>query len=173
MKLFDMPICCHYLSYGADLAPIREHFEVCFSESYAEDLDPAALKSLLDSLKSNDVGGLLPSRDEKRLVVLDDKKIIGSAIWATRSNITYIWGGYVRRDYQRKGVGSAMMLEILDHKPAATVFELSVMQSSQDAVAFYLSKGFSVVSEGVYELVLGQEHPTIVMRVNASADPSL
>lgn len=124
------------------------------------------LKTLTDGLNSDDVGGLLPLRDEKRFVVFDDEKIVGSAIWATRSSVAYIWGFYVRRDYQREGIGSVMMQVILDQKLVAPFLEVTVLQASGDAVAFYLSKGFSAMSEETYEMVPGQEHQAIVMRAS-------
>ena len=139
-------------SFDTDLDPLRDHFRRCFQESYGSLLSKTSMAHLLEGLRSDDIGGLLPPPDAEMVLACVEGEIVGSAIWARRGGRVYLWGFYVRRSQQRQKIGSSLMAEALSRHPAPAIFELTVLRASQDAVSFYQRFGFLAVSETEYEL---------------------
>ena len=71
-------------SFDTDLEPLRDHFRRCFQESYGSLLSKTSMAHLLEGLRSDDIGGLLPPPDAERVLACVEGEIVGSAIWARR-----------------------------------------------------------------------------------------
>lgn len=156
------------LTDDADLPALRDHFRQCFEQSYATLLDDAPLRHLLTSLATQDVGGLVPSADETVVIGYDDTAIIGSAVWARRSGIIYLWGVYIAQPYQRQGLGTKFLRRILRQQATPADLELTVLQASAPAVAFYKGVGFRVQSETKFPLTPRHEFPVFVMTAHSA-----
>ena len=104
----------------------------------------------------DDLGGLLAADAHAPCVVLDGDKIIGCAMTASRHNVSYIWGMYIQKAYQRRGIGRALMQQIAAQLPDKGMVELSVLKSSEPARKFYEKLGFKSHRTSTYEFVPGK-----------------
>ena len=94
-------------------------------------------------------------------VARTDGAIVGSAFCATRSEVTYLWGCYVRRSMQGRGVGTALLAATVD--PAARGTFITAMTASEGTVAFYTARGFRVVGRTEHALVPDRPMPALEM----------
>ena len=143
---------------------IRDHLVSCFEESYSGLLPAKALAELVRSLRSDSLGGMLPNEDERLTVIGDAERIVGSAVWAVRGNMAYIWGFYVRRHAQRAGIGTSLLKRICSEVPAGTILEVTVLKQSESAIAFYRHLGFDLLCETRFEIVRGYDEPAVRMQ---------
>ncbi|GAB5510234.1 MAG: hypothetical protein Rhims3KO_16350 [Hyphomicrobiales bacterium] len=117
---------------------------------------------------SDDLGGLVPITDETVFVATQGHHIIGCTVSAARHGVTYIWGCYVLREFQRKGIGSKLLRQaVLAHEPANKV-QLIALKSSLEAVKFYQALGFDIQSEECFEPLPGHRLPSITMSAAAA-----
>jgi len=80
-----------------------------WTETYTKELGKEATMAMVASLVSDDLGGLVPNRDEQVLVAYQDQDIIGGVISAARHGVTYVWGCYVLERFQRQGIGKQLL----------------------------------------------------------------
>ena len=151
----------------------REAFRTMLRESWTEtysgELGKEVAKAMTKRLSTDDLAGLVPSRDEQAVIALQDNEICGSAISAARGNITYLWGVYVLQCFQRQGIGRALLAKAVLAHSMDNVVEIFVLKSSIGAIKFYEGLGFKSVSENDLEILPGLSYPSMTMQIPASA----
>jgi ribosomal protein S18 acetylase RimI-like enzyme len=134
-----------------------------WSETYTRELGGDVAATMVASLASNDLGGLVPDKDEQVLIATQDDQIVGSVISAARHGVIYLWGCYVLQRFQRQGIGRKLLLNSVSTYDPNDKMQLTVLQSSEGAVQFYKSMGFKTISEEPFELLPGLVVPSLTM----------
>lgn len=150
---------------GAALRPLLQK---CWAQTYADEQGKLVTAKLIETLGSDDIGGLVPITDETVFVATQDHHIIGCTVSAARHGVTYIWGCYVLREFQRKGIGSKLLRQAVLAHGKANMVQLTVLRSSLEAVKFYQALGFVIQSEGCFDLLPGHRLPSITMNAAAA-----
>ena len=82
---------------------LRPLLEKSWSETYTRELGEQTATTMIATLSSNDIGGLIPNNDESVFVATQNDAIRGCAVSAARHGVTYLWGFYVLSEFQRCG----------------------------------------------------------------------
>jgi len=97
------------------------------------------------------------------LVGIDQGKIVATCNTdEVKNEVVNIQRIHVLPAYQRKGIGSQLIKEVVKHFPKAKKLQLEVEEQNDRAKIFYENRGFTKVSEKVFE-VAGFRMPSIVM----------
>lgn len=156
------------LAKARDKEAIRANLKICWLETYADRLGPKNTETLLKSLASDDIGGVLPQKDEMAVVCEIDGRIVGITVGAVRQQSAYIWGCYLQKQHQRLGIGRAMfrtLFNTLDEHEGVIAY---VLDSSREAQIFYKALGFKRRNEDQQELVPGVTLPAHMYSVLAT-----
>jgi len=152
--------------YSGQKDGLRNLLRKSWVETYWSELGAETTQSLIGSLTADDVGGLLPGRDESAFLAIANNQIAGSAISAARHGVTYLWGCYVLAEFQRLGIGGKLISQAISvHEPSNPV-QITALKSSNSAIAFYQTLGFKTTSDQLIELLPGISLPSITMVAN-------
>lgn len=147
---------------------LRPLLQKCWAQTYLDELGEQTTARLIETLSSDDVGGLVPLTDETILIATQDNQIKGCTVSAARHGVTYIWGCYVLPEFQRKGIGKSLLKRSVSAHDRRNMIQLSALKSSVEALQFYQNLGFKIQSEGEFELILGHRRPCVIMTAAAS-----
>lgn len=134
-----------------------------WSATYGSTLGTDALAAMLAGLDQNGIAGMLPGRDERGYCLASQGEVIGSVIMAERGETAYLWGLYVRPDWQRRGIGSRLLRGSALGIEAATRVEVRVLSVSVAAISFYRKHGFTGIGEEDTEISDRVVRPCLVM----------
>ena len=151
------------------LEELGEFFAECFRIEYQHYLneDEMALvvswsgRSLAEDMVAIDLS------DTVTLACFDGPLILGTAIYACRHGIVYVWGMYVSAERIRTGIGSALLEAIAEAVEPDALLEVSVVSQSTKAVRFYKKSGFSTLRSEESEVFPGVELSIEVMQCRA------
>jgi len=115
---------------------LRILLQKCWEETYFSELSENTTKTMIESLSSDDVGGLFPNNDEQIFVALYDGQPVGCAVSAARGAITYLWGFYILAGYQRLGIGTLLLHRAIAAHGHSNLVQLTVLKTSVNAVPF-------------------------------------
>ena len=120
-------------------------------------------QEFLDTVRLENRVNIAKRHPENTLVALVDGKIVGfvSYLEEGRSHVSIfpaseIGAIYILKDYQRYGIGSALLDEALKRLPHPSVV-LFVLEGNQKAIAFYQKKGFRFTGKKIVQKVLRGE----------------
>ena len=88
----------------------------------------------------------------------------GSAIFAERNGIAYLWGMYIDPAHQRRNIGTRLLSHGARRLLPNAVIEASVLKASTWAIAFYEKLGFRTAEASQSEIVTGYPVPAVHMR---------
>ncbi|MET1414153.1 GNAT family N-acetyltransferase [Roseibium sp. HPY-6] len=146
---------------------LRSFLRASWWETYQAELGQDLTKRLVETLASEDIGGLLPCNGETAFVAEHQDSVCGCCMSASRKNVTYLWGLYVLRDFQKMGLGQRLLRDaILEHDRANSA-QLTVLKSSTEAVQFYKAMCFKTQCETQFEILPGLLLPAIQMSARA------
>lgn len=148
-------------------AALRPLLQNCWKQTYEGELGEQITAKLLETLKSDNIGGLVPATDETVHIARQGDHILGCAVSAARHGVTYIWGCYVLPDFQRKGIGRRLLRRSITVHDRANSVQLIVLKSSISAIKFYQTLGFKIRSEDEFELLPGHQVPSMTMSLTA------
>lgn len=152
---------------------LREAYRAMLHESwmetYASELGTEVAKAMTTGLAKDDLAGLVPGRDEQAMIALEGSEVCGSAISAARQNITYLWGFYVLRRFQRQGIGRGLLVKAASAHNRENIVEISVLKSSKGAIKFYDDMGFKTIRKDSIEVIPGHTVPSLIMTMPAFA----
>lgn len=144
------------------------HYRSCWRETYADRLTDIAMEALLEQSNSTEIRSWLSGEGNRVLtVVMRENQIVGSGACNCIANRCYVWGMYVRGQYQGLGVGG-LLIEHFASKAedrAALAMEVTVLTSSAKAVEFYKSAGFLEIGKSTYEISNGIELPSRILEL--------
>ena len=140
----------------------------CWLDTYVPEVGLSSTQGLIDSMLGEGFNTLLPGRDEKAFLAFAKDKIIGSIICAERNGFLYVWGLYVGREQQRCGLGQRLIVNAMKECHEDTIVEVSVLQVSLQARAFYDKLGFREISEDTHEMGPGMYVPSLILQAPVS-----
>lgn len=143
---------------------LRPLLQESWTETYANELGETTTNELIVTLASDDIGGLAPNKDETIFIASNGDHIVGCAVSAERLDVTYLWGCYVLAQYQRHGIGRALMQQAVSAGRSTGIIQITVLKSSAGAVKFYEALGFTTSSEEEFQIVPDRIVPAIIMR---------
>jgi len=147
----------------AERSALRPLLQKSWAETYVNELGKEITTKMIETLTSEDIGGLVPNNDELVFIATQDNQIRGCAISATRHGITYLWGFYVQAKFQRQGIGRSLLHQIVSANDSTNTVQLIVLSSSVDAIKFYQASGFTIISKEAFEIAPGHMMPSITM----------
>ena len=147
---------------------LRPILQKSWAESYAIELGEETAKKMIDTLASDDVGGLVPNNNELVLIATQDGHIRGCAVSAARHGFTYIWGFYVLAQFQRQGIGRSLLQRSVSAYEPTNFAQITVLESSVDAIKFYQASGFKTQAVNGFEILPGHTVPSITMTAPTS-----
>lgn len=136
----------------------------CWLDTYIGEVGPSATEALIHSMLGEGIGSLVPGRDEKAYLAYLEAGIVGSVICAHRQHFLYVWGLYVNKEKQRRGLGVRLLCHAMAGLHEDTIVEVSVLKASLKARAFYDKLGFREVSEEQYEMGAGHPVSSLVLQ---------
>ena len=125
-----------------DLPAILELQKLCYQENAERyhDYKIPPLMQTIDELKDEFKSCLI-------LKVMDDSKIIGSIRAYEKTDVCYIGRVIVHPDFQNKGIGKKMMMEIENRFPSSAKFELFTGFKDEKNIYFYSKLGYTIFKE--------------------------
>ncbi|MEM9631638.1 MAG: GNAT family N-acetyltransferase [Pseudomonadota bacterium] len=154
--------------HPADREDVRRLLEKSWTETYVSELGSEIAGRLVAQLAQDDIAGLMPRTDETVFVARGKRGLQGCAISAARHGITYLWGFYVLKEFQRCGIGSELLKRAVSAHGSANSVELVVLKSSVAASRFYSSMGFQMTADVQFEIAPGINLPAEKMAGSAS-----
>lgn len=151
-----------------DRKDLRALIKTCWLETYEKELGATVTSQLLSLLMEHDLAGLVPSKDERVLFAKQQNLLCGSVISAAWHATTYLWGFYVLPDFQRRGIGTKLLLGAIKEHDPKNMVELTVLNSSHSAKQFYKYCGFHEVYNEYFEILDGIKLPAIKMNALAA-----
>jgi acyl-CoA thioesterase YciA len=143
--------------FAPDMLPaLRAHLNTCWHETYADILTDTEMTALTGPLDSANLGGMLMEDSKPTLIITKGDQIIGCVMSASRHNITYIWGLYIQKKYQRIGLGRGLVEAATRRLPEKGMVELTVLKTSEPALKFFTSLGFKNHRNSEFEFVPGK-----------------
>jgi ribosomal protein S18 acetylase RimI-like enzyme len=149
---------------AADLAAV---YRAAWTATYGPVISSAGLATILADLDSKGVTGLIPGRDEVAYVACDGPQVVGSAVFAERGGQAYLWAMYILPEYQRRGLGTALIRYGAARLNADSTVVAGVLKTSASALRFYAKLGFHPKGEYEFELAPGEPIPSVEMRASA------
>lgn len=147
---------------------LRPLLQKSWSETYTQELGERVAAMMIETLSSNDIGGLIPNNDESVFVAAQSELIRGCAVSAARHGVTYLWGFYVLSEFRLHGIGRNLLMRSVSAHNLENIVQLTVLKSSIGAVKFYETLGFRTQSEDDFELLRGLQVPSMTMTAKAS-----
>jgi ribosomal protein S18 acetylase RimI-like enzyme len=155
--------CKNGKSVGLPRWRLRSFLATCWRETYVDELGADTTSALIATLEDDDLGGILPSVDERVVLVFRGQQIVGSCVYAARGSVAYVWGCYISLAVQRSGIGRSLIRHILCAGLSTERLQVTVLCASRGAIAFYESLGFAVVNQVNFELLPGCKEPALIM----------
>nr|WP_321463514.1 GNAT family N-acetyltransferase [uncultured Cohaesibacter sp.] len=137
-------------------------------DTYIGEVGRSATNGLIQSVLGDGLDALLPGNDEEACLGVIGSQIVGSIICAYRNGYLYIWGLYVGRQHQRKGIGRALLCHVMADRHEDVIVEVSVLRASERARRFYDKLGFRQVAEESYEMGSGNPVPSLILQAPVS-----
>lgn len=106
------------------------------------------------------------------LVAKDGNKIVGMCNTTTitnKKNKINIQRLHIDPDYQRQGIGTNLVNQIINIFPSATKIDLEVEKQNRQAISFYKKNGYKIVSEKIFE-VQNVKMPCYIMEKTISLE---
>ena len=82
-------------------------------DTYIGEVGRNATNGLIKSVLGDGLDALIPGNDEEACLGVIGSQIVGSIICAYRNGYLYVWGLYVGRQHQRRGIGRAMLCHVM------------------------------------------------------------
>ncbi|WP_319568948.1 GNAT family N-acetyltransferase [Cohaesibacter marisflavi] len=142
----------------------RTFLKQCWLDTYISEVGRSATDGLIRSMLGDGVHSLVPGRDEKAYLAYTGARLVGSIICAHRHHFLYVWGLYVAKDTQRRGLGCHLLDHAMTGLHADTIVEVSVLKASQKARDFYDKLGFRQVGEERYDMGAGNPVPSFILQ---------
>lgn len=142
---------------------LRPLLRASWLETYVPELGKDIAAKLVETLAHEDIGGLIPNNDETVFVAEHQNQICGCSVSAARNGVTYLWGFYILREFQRMGIGRRLLEKALLEYGHANSAQLTVLTSSTAAVKFYTAAGFRPQDQTDFEILPGQRLPAMLM----------
>ncbi|TIX90030.1 GNAT family N-acetyltransferase [Rhizobium sp. P44RR-XXIV] len=146
-----------------DAADLLRLWRDTWTATYGSSLGQSALSAMLKDLEHNGTASMLPGSGERGYCIASDHEIDGSAIFAERDGVAYLWGMYVHPSQQRRGLGSRLLHGVAGEIETAEKVEVRVLVSSPAAINFYRKHGFTETGREKTELINSVETATLVM----------
>lgn len=134
----------------ADIDTLREMWRETWRDSYSIRVGPSADAAIAASLDGDAIRSMFAD-DGGCLVALDAEALVGSVCFVERRTIAYVWGMVVRPGRQRRGIGTALILQAVQAFTSAEWVDLSAVDDQ--ALAFYRRLGFVEQGPGEVDLV--------------------
>lgn len=154
---------------NSDIEKLRVFLRDCWRATYLQQLGTNITEKMINTLNDDHLGGMLSAEDINVLVCFNDQDIVGTCMYASRYDTTYIWGVYVHTSEQASGIGRSLLSRVVDNISGSNVLQVIVLEASDNAVAFYKHLGFSIIQKIAYELMEGCNQPAFVMKVRADS----
>lgn len=146
-----------------DAADLIRLWRDAWTVTYGYSLGQSALSAMLKDLEHNGTASMLPGSGERGYCIASDHEIHGSAIFAERGGVAYLWGMYVHPSQQRKGLGSRLLHGVVDAIESAEKIEVRVLVTSPTAIVFYRKHGFAETGSETIEILDSVEASALVM----------
>ena len=143
---------------------LRSHLKIVWTATYGPSFGQAVLKSMLATLDDPELSSIM-SEDCQVIFAKWENQLVGSAIYAERWGIVYLWGMYVLPPFQNKEVGSTIIASLKNRLKNAKSIEIRVIPKSLSAVAFYKKLKFLETGNEAFEIVRGHEITVNVMEL--------
>jgi RimJ/RimL family protein N-acetyltransferase len=124
-----------------------------WTATYTLSLGLDVLAGMLADLETHGTNSMLPGAGERGYCQMSEGTTQGSVIIAERGRAAYVWGLYVLPECQRLGLGSQLLAAAVGSLQQAERLEISVLESSLAAQAFYRKRGFRDVGKETSELL--------------------
>lgn len=165
----------HYINYDfEDFAKInkgkvRIFLEECWREIYTEIIGTDNTEHMITKLNDGDLEWMLSAQDTNLLICFDDENILGTCMYASRYDITYIWGFYVHAAERGSGIGRKMLSYVAANALADNYLEIIVLEANEAAIEFYKHIGFEIIEKIVYEFLQDCTRPAFRMNIKAGS----
>nr|WP_321982503.1 GNAT family N-acetyltransferase [uncultured Cohaesibacter sp.] len=136
----------------------------CWLDTYINEVGRCATEGLIRSMLEDGIHSLVPGRDEKAYLASIGARLVGSIICAHRHHFLYVWGLYVAEDMQRRGLGCGLLDRAMMGLHVDTIVEVSVLQASKKARAFYGKLGFRQVGEAHHDMGAGNPVASLILQ---------
>jgi ribosomal protein S18 acetylase RimI-like enzyme len=153
---------------SADSAAVLAHFDVTWQATYAPDFARAAL---VDAARPPDPVARVCGGDGRMLLADAGGEIVGTAGFRVTAQVSYICAMYIRPDWQRRGLGTALLSAVLQQVPGDRNVVVYALSSSRAAIAFYETHGFTRFEErdfdfgsGIQTRCIGSFRPSAKLR---------
>ncbi len=142
---------------------LRPLLRTSWLEIYKAELGQDVAAELVATLAQEDIGGLIPNNDETVFVAEHQNRFCGCSISAGRNRVTYLWGFYILREFQRMGIGQKLLEKAVLQHDRKNSTQLTVLKSSTAAVKFYTAMGFKPQCQADFEILPGRRFPALQM----------
>ncbi len=155
-----------------DASDLAAFWQLVWRSTYVGQIGPAATEEMCLALRRDGAARLLPGNGEVLSVARHEGALVGTLIARWRGRTCYVWGVYVHSDWQRRGLGSALMEKVLGEAQGDAEFEVRVLHASEPAQAFYRRFGFVARGEEDFEISASRSEPATILtlRLGAVAD---
>jgi ribosomal protein S18 acetylase RimI-like enzyme len=153
-----------------DLEAARRLWRATWTATYGPVVGPERAYLIEDALRDVKLRALMPPDGGRRGFCAElHGELLGTACFAERESVAYLWGMYVDPAHQRTGIGSALVRRVVDDIHKAEWIDLSVLTTSPGALAFYLRLGFARQGDREMEVFEGFRVPSIGMAAEVAA----
>jgi ribosomal protein S18 acetylase RimI-like enzyme len=126
-----------------DRAPMIALYRAAWHAAYAAVDGAAAIDQLIADLLEGDPPQMFAlGRHDVALIAEQNGQVLGGIRGHPRDGLLHLSGMYVRTDAKRRGIGRALLSDLLLRYPPGTVVRADVRPTSTAAVAFYEAQGF-------------------------------
>ena len=135
-----------------DISALSKLLKVCWHATYDQMLGRDQAVQAGRHLHSKFNLGLciarsLLSRESTVLAATHDDVQVGHAMGQRDGDEIILYSLYVHPEWQRKGIGSALLDAVIAHHPEAKAIRLEVLKDNAAAIAWYRTKGFETYGE--------------------------
>ncbi|WP_057462931.1 GNAT family N-acetyltransferase [Pseudovibrio sp. POLY-S9] len=148
-----------------DKQELRDFLAAAWTQAHEDELGTELTKQLVARLESEDLGGVVPGEYGYLYLAKSEQKIVGSLACALRGEVVFIWACYLASDFQRKGLGRALMKQAVSEFPEDKVAGIYVLEGNEEAKQFYQKLGFIDCGEAEFEVIADIYTPARVMQV--------
>ncbi|TPW28765.1 GNAT family N-acetyltransferase [Martelella alba] len=136
---------------------IQPFMAACWRDTYADTLGRETVERLVAKLGNGSLADDLPGIGETLVLIRDGGSIIATCIYIFGENGGAVWGLYIKRSYQRQGLGSQLLRIVAEAGEQGDTIQLLALQDSSQAINFYLRNQFVIQEQITTELVPGIE----------------
>ncbi|WP_176083718.1 GNAT family N-acetyltransferase [Martelella sp. HB161492] len=151
------------------LEEVRPFMATCWQDTYSDSLGHEVVANLVDNLGDGTLGGGLPGIGETLLLVRDGDTIVATCTYAYGDECGAVWGLYITRPYQRKGIGSQLLRVAAEAGKPDDTIQLFVMQDATDAINFYLRNQFVIANQIRGEILPGVATSCLLLSASVAA----